>query len=130
MRCILLASLFGLAASTQIAASRPAQSNASGLMIVCDKSRLNDGKPFQSIDVFIRKNGSITWNAEPITQKQFDGYVTDAARARPIAYTFISQENESPALAAKARELKTEALMRGASVADCTPVRGPNGQLQ
>jgi hypothetical protein len=134
MRRILLVSLFslGLAVSAQTADSFPLGPAATGLLIVCDKSKLNNGKPFEQVDVFIRKDGTITWNDEPVTKEKLDEYIKGEANVRArgyVVYTFIGAENESPALVTKERALKSNALMLGATVPDCTPLRGPNGHL-
>jgi len=128
MRSILLVSLFGFAVSTQAAISLPSQPAVTGAMTACDKSKLNDGKPYQWVDVFIRTNGTIVWNGTPITKEQFERYIVDDAKGvsankldGTMVYTLIRTENDSPQLADRARALKTDALMQGAVVPECTP---------
>ncbi|HEX4272877.1 MAG TPA: hypothetical protein VHZ32_15910 [Rhizomicrobium sp.] len=121
MRRILLVSLAGLSLvmSAPAVISLPASPAATGLMLACDKSRLNDGKPFEWIDVFIRKSGVIVWNGAPVTREQYEAYITDAGLKKGTIYTFIKGENSSPALVEKVRALKTAATMHGLAVPDC-----------
>ena len=133
MRGVLLVSLFdlGLAVSTQPPLHFPSKPTATGLTIVCDKPKLNDGNPFQMVAVFIRKNGDITWNGEPVTKETFEKYIQDDASHvgnGEMVYTTIGEQNESPAWVAEARALKTDAIMQRAVVPDC-PLRGSNGHL-
>lgn len=129
MRRVLLVSLsvFGSAVCAQTATSLPAVRTAG--WPVCDMSRMADGKPFQRIDVLVRKGGSITWNDKTVTTGQFEAYAKDAAAHRDPVFTFIEAENQSPSLQVKAHDLRVKAMTLGTTVAQCSPVRGPNGHI-
>ena len=128
MRRLLLVSLFvfGTAVCTRTATSLPLGPTTMGP--VCDISKMNDGKPFQRIEVLVRKDGSINWNGKTITKERFEAYAKEAAGHRDV-FTFIDGENQSPALQAKVRDLRTDAMTLGVTVAQCSPIRGPDGHI-
>jgi hypothetical protein len=74
MRRVLLVSLFVLGSTvcTQI----------------CDMSKMNDGKPFERIEVLVKKDGSINWNGTTVTKERFEVYAKEAAGYREV---FASQ---------------------------------------
>jgi len=128
MRRVLLVSLFviGSTVCTQTANSLPFGPTTMGP--VCDISKMNDGKPFQRIEVLVRKDGSIGWNGTTITKEQFEAYTKDAAGHHDV-FAFIDGENQSPALQAKIRDLRTDAMTLGVTVAQCSPIRGADGHI-
>jgi hypothetical protein len=128
MRRVLLVSLFVVSAAvcTQTATSLPFGPTTMGP--ICDASKMNDGKPFQRIEVLVRKDGSINWNGTTVTKERFEAYAKDAAGYREV-FAFIEGENQSPALQAKVRDLRTDAMTLGVTVAQCSPIRGPDGHI-
>jgi hypothetical protein len=129
MHRILLASLFVFSSAICTEAATLARIGSGAMGPICNLSSMNGGQPFQRIDVQVKKYGRITWNGLSITKAQFEAYAADAAAHSDSVIAFIDPETESAALEAQARDLRSDAIMLGARVAQCSAIRGSNGHV-
>jgi hypothetical protein len=94
---------------------------------LCDFSSVNGDNQHQRVDIIIRKDGTITWNAQPVTREEFEGYIKDEVAILwgrgPMVYNFIGEENAGPSSVAKAQSLLLEAEKLGAIFPGCPPLR-------